>query len=190
MSSVFAITGSACFAAVPNVSRISASILLAVAAVCIQLRLLCNMLDGMMAVECGKRTKCGEIYNEFPDRVSDVALLVGAGYAAESTFGPALGCASAMLALATAYIRAFGSRFGKSQDFSGPMAKQHRMFVLTVGSLLTSGSLCLAHFPSAPWLVAKVTPLFLSLEIIFVGSIITCVRRTRNLIEVLENEPC
>src|SRR5881628_2961122 len=40
------------------------------AAVCIQLRLVCNLLDGLMAVEGGLKTKTGEIFNEFPDRIA------------------------------------------------------------------------------------------------------------------------
>src|ERR1700752_2635530 len=51
------------------------------AAVLIQSRLLCNMFDGMVAVEGGFQTKSGEIFNELPDRFADVFVLVGAGYA-------------------------------------------------------------------------------------------------------------
>ena len=40
-----------------------------------------------------------------------------------------------MLALLTAYIRLLGGSLGLPQDFRGPMAKQHRMFTLTAGSL-------------------------------------------------------
>jgi hypothetical protein len=35
--------------------------------VLIQMRLLCNLFDGMVAVEGGHKTKSGEIYNELPD---------------------------------------------------------------------------------------------------------------------------
>ena len=55
------------------------------AAACIQLRLLCNLFDGMVAVEGGFKTKSGEIYNELPDRVADVLILAGAGYAMPSS---------------------------------------------------------------------------------------------------------
>jgi len=44
---------------------------LVVAAACIQLRLVCNLLDGMVAMEGGKKTPTGALYNEFPDRVAD-----------------------------------------------------------------------------------------------------------------------
>src|SRR4051794_29802427 len=48
-------------------------------ALLVQLRLLANMLDGMVAIECGRASPVGELYNEVPDRVSDVGTLVGLG---------------------------------------------------------------------------------------------------------------
>jgi phosphatidylglycerophosphate synthase len=63
----------------------------------VQLRLLANMLDGMVAVEGNMRSPTGDIYNEAPDRISDVAVLVGAGYAVNSL--PALGYLAAVLGI-------------------------------------------------------------------------------------------
>jgi len=100
------------------------------AAVCVQLRLLCNLLDGLVAVECGKKEKGGDLFNEVPDRVEDTLFLVGAGYAAGHL---QLGWLCAVLAVFTAYVRAIGASFGQGQDFGGPCAKQQRMFLLTVG---------------------------------------------------------
>lgn len=54
---------------------------LVAAATFIQLRLLAHLLDGLMAVEEGKRTPTGVLYNEFPDRIADTVLLAAAGYA-------------------------------------------------------------------------------------------------------------
>jgi phosphatidylglycerophosphate synthase len=68
------------------------------------------------------------LYNEVPDRVSDTAALVGAGYAAGGDV--TLGYVAACVALFTAYVRAAGKAAGAPQDFCGPMAKQHRMAVL------------------------------------------------------------
>ncbi len=48
------------------------------AAISVQLRLVCNLLDGMVAIEGGKKTKSGPLYNEFPDRIADSLLLVAA----------------------------------------------------------------------------------------------------------------
>src|SRR6185295_16451842 len=80
---------------------------LLLAAACIQIRLLCNLLDGMLAVEEGLKSRTGEIYNELPDRVADVLILVGAGYCARHVaYGVSLGWTAAVLALLTAYVRA------------------------------------------------------------------------------------
>src|SRR4051794_31303358 len=43
--------------------------LLLVAAACMPLRLLCNLFDGMLAVEGGLQSPVGELYNELPDRL-------------------------------------------------------------------------------------------------------------------------
>lgn len=102
-------------------------------AVLIQLRLLANMLDGMVAVSTGKASPVGELYNEVPDRVSDTAIMLGAGWAVGGD--PAAGAAAAIASLFTAYIRAQGKVAGAHQEFCGPMAKPQRMFVLTVASL-------------------------------------------------------
>src|ERR1700690_3897928 len=50
-------------------------------AVCIQLRLACNMLEGMVAVEGGKKSPVGSLYNEIPDRLADSIFIVAVGYA-------------------------------------------------------------------------------------------------------------
>ena len=106
---------------------------LILAAVCIQGRLLCNLVDGLVAVEWDMKQKGGDLFNELPDRVSDALFLVGAGYVARN---PELGWLCSALAIFTAYVRAFGASLGQPQDFGGPCAKQQRMFLLTVGLIL------------------------------------------------------
>jgi phosphatidylglycerophosphate synthase len=110
-------------------------ILFVAAAVAIQLRLLANMLDGMVAVEGGRGGPTGAIWNEFPDRIEDSLFLVAAGYAAEL---PWLGWLSALLAAICAYVRLLGGTLGRPQDFGGPMAKPHRMAALTIGCLVAT----------------------------------------------------
>ncbi len=101
------------------------------AAACIPVRAGCNMFDGMVAVEFGKKTPSGDIFNELPDRISDGLMLIGAGYAIPDPDGAAyLGWAAALAALLTAYIRTLGAWAGAGQDFSGVMAKQQRMAVV------------------------------------------------------------
>lgn len=98
-----------------------------------QLRLLANMFDGMVAVQTKRASPVGELFNEVPDRVSDTAIFIGAGYAAGGV--PELGYLAAVAALFTAYVRAEGKVAGAHQEFCGPMAKPQRMAVLTLASL-------------------------------------------------------
>jgi len=151
---------------------------LLLAAVCIQLRLLCNLLDGLMAVEGGLKTKAGEIFNEFPDRIADVALLLGAGYSVASNARTAieLGYLCAILSVLTAYVRVFGGSAGLMQDYCGPMAKQQRMATLTIACVLSAVETIVA-FPHRI--------MFLALSVILVGSIITAVRRTFRIARLL-----
>lgn len=108
-------------------------LLFVAAAAAIQLRLLANMLDGMVAVEGGRGGPTGAIWNEFPDRIEDSLFLVAAGYAAAL---PWLGWTAALLAAVCAYVRLLGGTLGQAQDFSGPMAKPHRMAALTLACLV------------------------------------------------------
>lgn len=145
------------------------------AAACIQLRLLANMLDGLIAVEGGRQTKLGELYNEIPDRIVDVLFLASAGYASHrANWGVSLGWSAAVLALGTAYLRALGARRGAAQDFCGPMAKQQRMFLLTVGCLLGAGENVM-RWPSQS--------LFWILVVINIGTLATCIRRGLHLVQ-------
>lgn len=96
------------------------------AAALVGLRGLSNVLDGMLAVERGQGTAAGLYWNEVPDRLSDVALMVGAGL---SLGGSSLaGWLCAVGALLVTYVRAVGVMSGARADFGGPLAKQQRMF--------------------------------------------------------------
>ena len=100
-----------------------------VGAALVQLRLAANLFDGMVAIGRGVASPVGELFNEVPDRVSDAAVLVGVGLAAQGNV--ALGLAAALAAMTTAYVRAVGRAAGTPSDFRGPMAKQHRMALVT-----------------------------------------------------------
>lgn len=131
------------------------------AAALIQLRLLCNMIDGLVAVECGKKTPSGELWNEVPDRISDVATLLGAGIAAGMT---GLGWTVSALALLTAYVRALGAGVGAGQVFAGPGAKPQRMAVCTGGALLTA----IWPHPHACWRLALIAAGILAAATVFI----------------------
>lgn len=151
----FAAAGAACFVLAPHWP-----LLWLTGALFVQLRLLANLMDGLVAVEGGRKSPTGALYNEFPDRIEDTLLLVAAGYGAGM---PIFGWAAAVLALGTAYVRALGGAIGLPQDFCGPMAKQHRMALLTLGSLAS------LFVPVLPWV----------LGIIAAGAAVTCLRRLR-----------
>jgi phosphatidylglycerophosphate synthase len=147
------------------------------AAACIQLRLLCNLLDGMVAVEGGLGSPSGDVFNELPDRIADPLLIVPAGYACSLPWGPELAWTAALLALLTAYVRALGGSLGLEQGFQGPMAKPHRMAAMTLGLL---GAAMLA-----PWGLDWAA-LGLVLALIALGTAVTLFRRTRSILTVLE----
>ena len=177
-SVVFACAAAIAFCAVPSSSGGSRAALLIFAAATIQLRLLCNLLDGMLAVEHGMKGKTGDIYNDLPDRLADVLILVAAGYAIRNLhYGTALGWAAAVLALFTAYVRVLAGSIGLTQHFIGPMAKQHRMFTLTLATLA-----CSAETLTGVRLDAMRT----GLAVIIAGSAATAVRRCRRLLHEAE----
>jgi len=118
-------------AATPLLSWPRTMFLLAVAAIVV--RALGNLLDGMVAVGSGKASPFGELFNEIPDRVSDMAILIGAGYAAGGN--PTLGFVAALAAVFVAYVRAEGKVTGAAQHYCGPMAKPERMAVVLLISL-------------------------------------------------------
>src|SRR5713101_4100082 len=62
----------ACFLLLLHTTRLVQVLLLLLAAGLIQLRLLANMLDGLVAVEGGRKTATGDLFNEIPDRFADV----------------------------------------------------------------------------------------------------------------------
>ena len=155
------------------------------AAGCIQLRLLANMLDGMVAVETQTASPLGELYNEVPDRVSDTATLVGLGYAAGSI--PPLGYLAALAAVFTAYVRAVGKVAGAPQDYSGPMAKQQRMFVATLVALYC-GLAPQAWQATWPAGSAWGVPAW-ALVLIATGSVFTAVRRLLRAAAILKRSP-
>ncbi len=135
------------------------------AAVCIQLRLLCNLLDGMVAMEGGKASAVGALYNDVPDRIADPLLIVAAGYACGY---PELGWLASLLAVLTAYIRLLGASVGLAQDFRGPMAKPQRMAVLTLACFAGAAELHWRHSLHA---------ITAAVSVIALGALVTCGNR-------------
>ncbi|MEZ8148829.1 CDP-alcohol phosphatidyltransferase family protein [Enterovibrio norvegicus] len=169
MSIVFAALG---FAAMLGYHFFASSVLLLVTALCIQSRLLCNLFDGMVAIEGGKSTASGELFNDVPDRIADPLFIIGVGFATQHESGMYLAWACALVAVLTAYIRVLGVSMGTKADFRGPMAKQHRMALLTGALVVLFLQNLTGFFTDLP-----VNIIELALVVMLLGSVVTCWRR-------------
>jgi phosphatidylglycerophosphate synthase len=177
-SLVFAALAAACLLGTAHADGLVRGLLLVGAAASMQLRLLCNLLDGMVAIEGGRKTRYGEVLNDMPDRIADLMIFVAAGYSLTGFgWGRELGWVAAVLAVLTAYVRLLGGSTGAAQYFIGPMAKQHRMAVMTVA--------CVASVvePLLGWRGQIVAA---ALAIVILGSVVTLVRRTSRIIADLK----
>lgn len=141
----------------------------------IQLRLLCNLLDGMLAIEYKKKSPVGDLYNEIPDRIADAILILGAGlYCQSHDFGLALAATNIFLATMTAYVRTLGASLGLGHQFLGPMAKQHRMALLTLATVID--------------MIFNIDAIYVALWIMFVGLLVTLVRRISSQAHALKEK--
>ena len=145
------------------------------AATGMQLRLLANLMDGMVAVEGGLGSKTGELWNDLPDRFADGLVFVGAAYGLpELPFGVALGWTAAAAAIITAYVRVLGAAAGGGHHFLGPMAKPHRMAAMTAASLLAAALTAVDRL----WPQRLVAA---ALAIILAGCAVTIARRLKRI---------
>lgn len=143
--------------------------------VCLLGRGFCNIFDGLVAIEGGKSTRSGELFNDVPDRLSDALIIVGSGYACGFA---SLGWLAATLAMMTAYVRTMVRSIGAPSDFQGPMGKVQRMAVIGLASSLTPvGASYFNHF------------MFLQLGLLIIcsGCIVTMWRRLKTAYNYLEN---
>lgn len=145
------------------------------AALLMLLRVLANTLDGMVAVEHGKATRVGLLYNEAPDRIADVVILIGTGYAHGGDI--TLGYLAACIALFVAYVRTLARTAGAPSDFRGLMNKRGRVLTLLAVSIYMAAAPAAWQFtwgPDGRWgLVA------LALLIICLGGVYTAAWRLR-----------
>ena len=153
------------------------------AAILIPVRLLANLFDGMVAVAGGTASPVGELYNDVPDRISDAAVLVGAGYASGGDV--ALGFGAACVALFTAYVRNVGKAAGAKHEYCGPMAKQQRMAVVAgvavYLALAPESWQPIWNRPPTAGLIAA------GLCVIILGGIVTAARRLGRIANQLRN---
>ncbi len=178
-SVAFAALAMACLIAAPRVhGRWTEVALFCGAALCIQGRLLCNLFDGMLAVEWDQASALGPIFNDFPDRPADVLILAGCGFCGGPAWMPLAAWLAASLALVTAYTRVLGVAIGAHEYFVGPMAKPHRMATTTIACVLAALEAALGWTPRA---------MAIALAIIALGCVLTIARRLKLIARDLEN---
>lgn len=183
-----------CWAEAPMWARV---VMPLVAAGLIQFRLLCNLIDGMVAIEGGGggaggvRSPVGPLYNEIPDRIADSAILIGAGLVAGSSLR--LGLLAGLIAVLTAYIRESGRASGAGSDYGGPMAKPQRMALMTGTCVLLAIAPMLQTWrfegPVARTLTlgegVNAGVMAIALGVVVVGGALTCVLRLRRIADKL-----
>lgn len=173
-----AIAAGLAFAATSQVEGLTIRVLWVAGAVLCQMRLLCNLFDGMVAVARRIASPKGELYNEVPDRVSDAAIFIGLGFAEGGSV--AIGLVAALVSVFVAYVRVMAKSTGAPNDFAGPMAKPHRMAVVTIGAVLIAVS-------PASWRSGW-NEVDVLLFVVIVGGLATAVRRLRRAARYLEQE--
>jgi phosphatidylglycerophosphate synthase len=145
---------------------------MALAIVGIQGRLLMNLFDGMVAVEHNRKSPVGGIFNEVPDRLSDTLTFFGLIFLVrDMPYGADMVYLAIALSITTAYIRTLGASLNVGHHFLGPMAKQHRMALVTAG--------CVIHI--------LYPPIFYYVLIVMnLGLFITCYRRLARVYKLLQ----
>lgn len=171
---VAALIAAGCFWIANDASATARAILFIIAALSVQMRLLCNLFDGMVAVEAGRASPDGGFWNEFPDRISDMLIFLGV---AICTGSPALGWTATAFAFLTAYIRELGINTGAGADFVGPMAKQQRMAAITIAAIIST---------MEPLWGGTGQVLRVALYIIIIGAAFTALRRAYRIVRKLQ----
>jgi len=157
-----------------------------IGAATMQIRLLCNMFDGMVAISQNRASRVGELFNEIPDRVSDAAFFIGAGYAVGGD--AVLGFIAACLAIFVAYVRVAGRVAGAHHEYCGPMAKPQRMAILTVAAVMANSPFS-TRTPEFAELFPGRGVMAWTLVLVIVGEIVTVIRRLKKITAALRSLP-
>jgi phosphatidylglycerophosphate synthase len=152
--------------------------LLIIAPLFCYLRLWFNMLDGMVAFEAGKASRRGEILNDLPDRISDIAIFVGVAHS--GLMNPLIGYWTAIFAVLTSYVGLFGQALGVQREFGGIMSKPWRMVALHIGAWLT---FFLARQPFATFTIFDWTCL-----VVIAGCVETIAVRLKRITAALQDK--
>ncbi|MFV2062494.1 MAG: CDP-alcohol phosphatidyltransferase family protein [Chloroflexota bacterium] len=146
----------------------SMPLLLLIAPFVAALRLMLNLLDGLVARRTGTAHPMGELLNELADRVSDTFFIGGLAFVA--AVGPLLALAAVIAALLASYVGITARALGAPRQYGGVMSKPGRMIAISIAAPLS-------FVMAAPW------PLLVATWIILLGSLLTLAQRivsTRN----------
>ena len=108
---------------------------------CLLLRLVLNLMDGLVARALGLADPWGEVKNEFGDRVADALVFLGLGWGGYAH--PFLVTLSLALVLCVSYLGMLGKAVGGRRVYAGVFGKGDRMLSLALFTVypLVSGQL-------------------------------------------------
>lgn len=96
------------------------------------IRITLNALDGMVAQATDTAHPGGELFNEFADRLSDTAWMVGLAYVIE----PLLAIGALVVVLLASFVGVAVRAAGGPREYSGVMGKADRMAVVSIGATI------------------------------------------------------
>jgi phosphatidylglycerophosphate synthase len=149
--------GGACIA----LSAVVPELLLAVPLLA-ALRLVLNLLDGMVARSTGSTHPMGEMWNELGDRLADVLFIGGLIFVPE--VDPWLAFAAVAAALLASYAGITSRAAGASRQYGGVLSKPGRMVTLGIAAPVS-------------FVIGDPTWLVMAAVVILVGSLITLGQR-------------
>jgi phosphatidylglycerophosphate synthase len=139
----------------------------------ITLRCMCNLLDGMVAIERKMTSTRGEALQDMVDRFSDSCTLLGVAF---SSFGDLrLGIFAMTIMLISSHIGVLKKAVGGKREYGGILGKGDRFFLIGVASI--------AQYL---WMddVRGLHVLSIMLGVIILGGIVTIVQRSISIGEV------
>jgi len=133
---------------------------------CVLLRLVFNLMDGLVARARGLADSWGEVKNEFGDRIADALIFLGLGYAGYTD--ARLVEVVIALVLLVSYLGILSKTVGGPRVYKGAFGKGDRM-------------LSLAGFTFCPLLSGHLTSFNWYLEFAILAATLTIVQRLRSI---------
>ncbi len=158
--------------------------LLILAIVLTLLRMTLNTLDGMLAIRRGNLSLRGEIVNAFPDRYSDLFVVMGI------LFSPLcrdwLGVIALCSMVLVSYTGMLGKALGVSWQHHGPLGKVERLIIIMIFSGIQF--IILPESTTTHWFGITATPMEWSMGIFIVLGQITVLKRLHGQIREIDHK--